>query len=215
MKIMLVVFILITTCCSTGIAQGINSLKNSFDDRLIESNFINDIIFTPEFNKPTIIPSIGLSVHVEKSAKELSSNIEEMKTVQYKYAMALDVDVERITDAPLYNFVQDWTGTRYTMGGSTKNGIDCSAFTSALFLSVYSLAIPRTAREQYNASQRLSKEELNEGDLVFFNTRGGVSHVGVYLNNGYFVHSCSSEGVRINNLSDAYYAKRFLGGGRL
>ena len=215
MKNVLVIFILIATCCITGYAQGTNTLKSGFEDKLIESNFINDIIFTPDINKPTTIPNNGPYLNVEKFSTGIPSNIEDMNSVQYKYAMALDVDVETVTDAPLYNFVQDWTGTRYVMGGSSKKGIDCSAFTSALFLSVYSLPIPRTAREQYNASTHLLKDELKEGDLVFFNTRGGVSHVGVYLDNGYFVHSCSSAGVKINNLTDSYYAKRFLGGGRL
>jgi lipoprotein Spr len=54
-----------------------------------------------------------------------------------------------------------------------------------------------------------------EGDLVFFNTRGGVSHVGVYITNGNFVHSASSEGVMTSNLEDAYYSRRFIGGGRV
>ncbi len=53
-----------------------------------------------------------------------------------------------------------------------------------------------------------------EGDLVFFNTRGGVSHVGVYITNGYFVHSAASDGVMISNLEDSYFLRRFIGGGR-
>jgi len=54
-----------------------------------------------------------------------------------------------------------------------------------------------------------------EGDLVFFNTRGGVSHVGVYLGDGYFVHSSSSAGVTINSLNESYYSRKFIGGGRI
>jgi lipoprotein Spr len=53
------------------------------------------------------------------------------------------------------------------------------------------------------------------GDLVFFNTRGGVSHVGVYLTNNHFVHSSSRNGVMISSLDDSYYSKKFIGGGRV
>jgi lipoprotein Spr len=74
--------------------------------------------------------------------------------------------------------------------------------------------MPRTAREQYEATEHISKNELKEGDLVFFNTRGGVSHVGVYLDNDYFVQA-SSHGVTISNLDDHYYSKRFICGGRV
>jgi lipoprotein Spr len=56
---------------------------------------------------------------------------------------------------------------------------------------------------------------LLEGDLVFFNTRGGVSHVGVYLGEGYFTHSSSSAGVTISSLDDNYYSKKYIGGGRV
>ena len=80
--------------------------------------------------------------------------------------------------------------------------------------TVFGFALPRTAREQYKKCRKLAKSELAEGDLVFFNTRGGVSHVGVYLGDGNFVHSASSKGVNINNLGDSYYKNRFIGGGR-
>ena len=82
-------------------------------------------------------------------------------------------------------------------------------------MAVYGFAVPRTARQQYQASQHIKKNNLKEGDLVFFNTRGGVSHVGLYLDNDYFVHASSSEGVTISSLNDNYYAKRFICGGRV
>ncbi len=82
-------------------------------------------------------------------------------------------------------------------------------------MAVYGFAAPRTAREQYKATEHIKKDKLKEGDLVFFNTHGGVSHVGLYLENNYFVHASSSEGVTISNLDDHYYAKRFVCGGRV
>jgi lipoprotein Spr len=101
------------------------------------------------------------------------------------------------------------------MGGTTKKGIDCSAFSGTLLSSVYSFDVPRTAREQYKICQIINQDELMAGDLVFFNTRGGVSHVGVYLTDNNFVHSSSSQGVMISSLTDNYYAKKFISGGRV
>jgi lipoprotein Spr len=75
--------------------------------------------------------------------------------------------------------------------------------------------MPRTAREQYKVCEKINKEDLVAGDLVFFNTRGGVSHVGVYLNNNCFVHSSSTDGVKISSLNEAFYTKKFIGGGRM
>lgn len=84
-----------------------------------------------------------------------------------------------------------------------------------MFSSVYNIDLPRTAREQYDDVRRISATELQEGDLVFFNTRGGVSHVGIYLRNNKFVHSSSSKGVTISDLYEPYYMSRFISGGRI
>jgi lipoprotein Spr len=105
-------------------------------------------------------------------------------------------------------------GTRYRLGGTTKDGIDCSALMQTLFSSLYGVTLPRTAREQYKFSQRISRTELKEGDLVFFNTIGGVSHVGMYLQNNKFVHA-STNGVTISDLYDEYWSRKFIGVGRV
>jgi lipoprotein Spr len=82
------------------------------------------------------------------------------------------------------------------------------------FTALYGVALPRTAREQFKTSRRISRTELKEGDLVFFNTTGGVSHVGMYLQNNKFVHA-SSSGVTISDLFEDYWMKRFIGVGRV
>ena len=111
--------------------------------------------------------------------------------------------------------VDEWYGTRYRLGGTTKSGIDCSAFVQACFLAAFGITLPRTAREQYKATKRISRTELKEGDLVFFNTRGGVSHVGIYLQNNKFIHASTSQGVVVSDMFDAYYLKRYVGAGRM
>ncbi len=146
-----------------------------------------------------------------------SSNalIEKLTGLQFKYAMMLNVDVESLKNLSLLGLIDNWFGTRYKMGGTTKKGIDCSALTSSFLLTIYGLSLPRTAIQQYKATEHIGKKDLQQGDLVFFNTHGGVSHVGVYIANNYFVHASSSHGVTISNLEEAYYARRFICGGKI
>lgn len=141
--------------------------------------------------------------------------IEMCSSLQFKYALLMDVEVESLSNFTLLNFIEEWWATRYRYGGTDKKGIDCSSFTGKLQQEVYNNSLPRTAREQYQVCEKVEMENLQEGDLVFFNTRGGVSHVGVYLGNHCFVHSSTNSGVTISSLTDSYYSKRYIGGGRV
>lgn len=142
------------------------------------------------------------------------SPIEHCSKLQFKYALMTDRDVESISNISLYSFIDEWYNTPYRYGGCTRSGVDCSGFVMTLASKVYDAKLPRTAREMYHETERLDLDELDEGDFVFFNTRGGVSHVGVYLGNDFFVHSSTNRGVVISSLQEDYYKKRFLGGGR-
>ncbi len=134
--------------------------------------------------------------------------------LQFKYAQLIDSEIEFVSNLALFEFIDEWWSVAYRYGGTTKKGIDCSAFSSLLMSTVFGIKLPRTAREQYKHATKISLEEAKEGDLLFFNTTGGVSHVGVYLANNYFVHASSSSGITISNLDDSYYSKRFLGAKR-
>jgi lipoprotein Spr len=138
--------------------------------------------------------------------------------LQFKYAILLNSRVEELNNQKLLEFMDQWYGTPYRYGGLTKEGVDCSAFTCLLMSTVYGVnTLPRVSSEQFNKSQRISREELQEGDLVFFHTRGKrtrVTHVGVYLRNNKFIHA-STSGVAISDLGQGYYASHFVGGGRV
>lgn len=144
-----------------------------------------------------------------------SGNIENSSWLQFKFALLTDVPVEALENINLLYYMQEWYGVPYHYGGSTKKGIDCSAFTLGLMAAVFNIMIPRTAREQFETTVRVERYELHEGDLVFFNTRGGISHVGIYVINNKFVHASASSGVMISDLDEDYYTKRYIGAGRV
>lgn len=215
--------------CSIQFANAqtsVNSINvvNIGNDKSGSSSPIDGISFTPDGILRTTesggtksiknIPAPVVTKEVVMPEVEVSSLIENLSALQYKYAMMMNVDVESLKNLSLLGFIDDWFGTKYRLGGTTKRGIDCSALTGALLLAVYGFNMPRTAREQYDATDHIDKDELKEGDLVFFNTHGGISHVGVYLENDYFVQA-STHGVKISSLDDHYYAKRFVCGGRV
>lgn len=141
--------------------------------------------------------------------------IENFTSLQFKYAQLLNLDVEGVTNLTLFNEIERWWGTRYRYGGAAKDGIDCSAYAATIVHNVYGMVLPRRSRDQYVECIKLEKAELQQGDLVFFKTGRGVSHVGMYLINGYFTHASTSIGVTISNLSETYWNKKFIGGGRI
>ena len=104
-------------------------------------------------------------------------------------------------------------GVPYVFGGTSTSGFDCSGFVQHVF-AMMGIAVPRTADAQYDYG-RPTVGGPRAGDLVFFDTYGGVSHVGIYLGGGKFVHASSSHGVMVSHLSDSYWAVRYVGSKRL
>ncbi|MEO6613288.1 MAG: C40 family peptidase [Chitinophagaceae bacterium] len=148
--------------------------------------------------------------------KAVKADVENASSIQLKYAVLLNTEVESLPSKTLLENVDDWYGVRYRTGGNTKSGVDCSGFTVAVYAAVYGIMLPRVSREQYRISRKISTTDLQEGDLVFFNTKGnGVSHVGVYLGNNKFIHASVSRGIMVSGLFEPYYLQRYVGGGRI
>ena len=144
-------------------------------------------------------------------------NIEKINKLQLKYAIILDTYIENVTNINLFAEIDDWWGTNYCYGGTSKQCIDCSGFTGMLAKKMYKILLPRTAQEQYTATNRVNREQLKEGDLVFFKSgrRGGISHVGMYLHNNKFAHASTSNGVMISDLDETYWKGKYAGAGKI
>ncbi len=110
------------------------------------------------------------------------------------------------------------TGIKYTWGGKTpETGFDCSGFVSYVFRNAVNLTLPPTARAISQIGKTVKKDELQPGDLVFFNTlKSAFSHVGIYVGDNKFIHAPrKGAAVRIESMEASYWARRFNGGQRL
>ena len=190
---------------------GTNKEVKFLDDISVESgpSSVNTI------NGGAVKASTGRQHSSANNYLNRSTSVEKASDLQLKYAVLLNTEVELLADNVLLGYVDEWYGTRYRYGGTNKSGIDCSAFVQAIYLSAFAISLPRTARDQYRQSRIISATEMKTGDLVFFNTTGGISHVGIYLQNNKFVHASTSYGVTVSDMFDPYYLKRFIGIGRI
>ena len=111
-----------------------------------------------------------------------------------------------------------WIGTRYKYGGQSRKGTDCSGMVMVIFDEVAGIKLPRDSRSQQQFCKPVKKDKLAPGDLVFFSTgknSSRVSHVGLYIGKGDFIHASTSSGVIVSNLSQKYYATHYHSGGRV
>jgi cell wall-associated NlpC family hydrolase len=215
-----------------------NKKENPAPTTVSNTKFIETITVTPQPNAvdktevrpaPPVTPinpnnspaQVAKQQHGEDALSEILSRreaeVEAASAVQLKYAVLLNTEVESLPSKELLESVDEWFGVRYSRGGNTKKGVDCSGFSVAVYAAVYGITLPRVSREQYRISRKISTTELQEGDLVFFDTRGrgSVSHVGIYLGNNKFIHASVSKGVMVNDLFQSYYLHRYIGAGRI
>lgn len=114
----------------------------------------------------------------------------------------------------LEEIIKPWLGTPYLYGGTSRKGIDCSGFVLQVFRKYKGIELPHSTREAWKIGKRISKSNLQKGDVLFFGNFFHVSHNAIYLGDGKFAHSSSSKGVSIANLSNTYWAPRYKGARR-
>lgn len=138
---------------------------------------------------------------------QLTGFIDSLEKGQNRHhKMRTNRPVGLLGDKALAGVYNEWVGTRYQMGGTTKRGIDCSAFTQTAFWKAYGIELPRSTAEQRYLGRQINKNELKKGDLVFFRRN---SHVGVYIGNNQFMHASTSQGVTISSLDEDYWARTY------
>lgn len=138
------------------------------------------------------------------------------KKIEAKYAEALGVHENKISNIALYSFIDEWYGVPYKYGGKNKKGIDCSNFTSTLYKTIYNKSLAGSSASIFNQCKVILKSQLKEGDLVFFKIENDhITHIGIYLQNNKFVHATTKKGIMIDDLEEPYYKKYFFKAGRL
>lgn len=189
------------------------------------------VLFTSCSNKSNkVVQSDYYRQEMEKF-KRLATKKAELKIItepsylnqqeRIKFANLLGISPEELKNEKLYAAINEWMGTPYHWGGTTKNGVDCSAYVQDVYQKVYSFELPRTSIEQFDnnlKAQFTGQKFLQQGDLIFFRLKDEdrvVSHVGIYLQNGRFTGSNSPHGVQIVDLKSKYWQERFVSGARL
>lgn len=115
----------------------------------------------------------------------------------------------------ILTYANTFTGVPYKFGGTTPAGFDCSGYIRHVFQKV-GVQLPRQADEQYTVGKKVEKQNLQPGDLVFFETyEPGVSHSGIYIGDGQFISATSSSGVALADIDDSYWGPRYVGAKRV
>lgn len=156
---------------------------------------------------------IGLCLFSQAQTSQKSSDPDNLAKEYFSQIMG--VASNATTNTKLYQFVYEWLGTPYRLGGDSKRGIDCSKFSLAVYENVFNTTIGYNSRNQYSNVTPIRKNDLQPGDLVFFKIRSrSITHVGVYLGDDKFAHASSSKGVMVSNLNEAYWKRYYYNGGR-
>lgn len=146
--------------------------------------------------------NVKAKVETEKVVK-ITNNTEELNVTD-KVNSAVDSALSKL-------------GTPYVYGKTGNGGYDCSGLVYAVYKNEFGINLPRSSREQSTFGQQIEINDIKKGDLIFFNTTGnGVSHVGIYMGSGEFVHASSGKGkVVVSNLNDGYYGQRVVNATRV
>ncbi len=163
-----------------------------------------------------INPDVLTQIQEARAARTAAANPATAKANAALAAPRVLADDEK----QLRDNIEPWIGTPYKLGGTSKSGIDCSAFVREMFTETYHVDLPRTAEQQETLGAKIDRKDLQTGDLVFFRTQGmgpffKSRHVGIYLGGGEFAQASGSKGVTITRLDQVYWSKKYKTARRL
>lgn len=193
---MLFAAVVLVGCSSTG------NISREDDDESYSSKDVNgyknsqEVVSTNTLTTKTSINKDNLEA-ISSSLESFISNSD----------LSANVDKDEV----MFKVIE-YLNTPYLWGGTSKRGIDCSAFIQTIMYQSLGVTLPRTSLEQSGVGEPVEKSDLKFGDLIFFDTmrKGRVTHVGMYLSNGFFTHSGSRTGVAVASLDDEFYTRTFL-----
>jgi probable lipoprotein NlpC len=119
--------------------------------------------------------------------------------------------------AQLIKAAQSYRGVPYRYGGMDRQGLDCSGLVFLSFRDSLQVEVPRRAEDLYHWTERLERDQIQPGDLVFFQQDGRIFHVGIYIGEGWFFHAASSgpkTGVMYSRLDENFWSRNYAGAGR-
>lgn len=161
----------------------------------------------------------SLSADVSSTQAQQDAIDSELNKIAEQQAAARRASLGGVTGSSsgVVNLALSKQGCSYVWCAAGPSSFDCSGFTMYVYANAAGIYLPHNAAEQYSYGRHVSKSELQPGDLVFFNTYGGISHVGIYIGGGNFIGAQSSRtGVAIASVNDSYYwGPRYVGACRL
>ncbi len=165
-------------------------------------------------------PALGLTVSVFQfelpATTSSSSKLEQPSILQTTSSSVTPRQTSLTHMRDFFSNVSQYFGTRYRFGGQTPAGFDCSGFVRFMFDKVFNMSLPRSSKEMSALGNKVSKNDLQPGDLVFFHSKSQrINHVGIFIGNDTFVHSSLTKGITEDQLKHEYYEKRFAGAVRL
>ncbi|KKM56555.1 bifunctional murein DD-endopeptidase/murein LD-carboxypeptidase [Yersinia pestis] len=172
---------------------------------------------------PAVAAAVMLSACSSPQASNVNNTQTEMRAVNDKDGLLLQASQDEfeamVRNVDIKSKILEqhagWKGVRYRLGGSSKRGIDCSAFVQTTFREQFGMDLPRSTSQQQDLGKKVQRTKLRPGDLVLFRAGSTGRHVGIYLGNDKFVHASTSAGVTISNLNDDYWNKRYRDGRRV
>ena len=202
--LLLPVVLLFTACSNKDVQVNSNEIKpNEITLSYNEYKSLYESKNQKVKNKP--IAKYEPIITPSEYKKLILSDDKEEKTNITASSNTIEAPIKKQAFTDFYN---EWKNVKYKMGGVSKTGIDCSAFTQKIYKDKFGIELSRTTRTQVNEGIEVARSELQPGDLVFFKTSKTDRHVGVYVGNNKFLHS-SIRGVQYTSLDKPFYKKNY------